>query len=96
MNSYYSLGFNIIYKFACKTIRKFIKVKGNLFSAPPVYFPWFLCLPIYLKWSFFCNVPDPLTGEEDATKPSNIWENNPVNMNMHIMLKLKILKHKTY
>ena len=55
LNSYYSLVFNIIYKCACKTIRKLIKVKGNIFSAPPVYFPWFLCLPIYLKWSLFLN-----------------------------------------
>ena len=34
-----------------------------------------------------CNVPDPPTDEEDATKPSNIWETSPMNMNIHKMLK---------
>ena len=32
-----------------------------------------------------CNVPNPPSGEEDATKTiKNLWENSPMNMNMHI------------
>ena len=30
-----------------------------------------------------CNVPDPPTGEEDATKPLTIWATSPMNMYIH-------------
>ena len=31
-----------------------------------------------------CNVPDPQTGEEDATTRQNIWASSPMNMYIHM------------
>ena len=48
---------------------------------------WSFVVRHYPRGRLICNVLDPLTCKEDATKPSNIRENSPMNMNRHIMLK---------
>ena len=45
-----------------------------------------ICSSILFKFCF-CNVPNPPTDEEDATKPSNIRATSPMNMNIHKMMK---------
>ena len=64
------------------------------------FLPRFLCnllQTILNKYSvaiLICNIPDPPTSEEDATKHPNIWVTSPINMIIHIMLKQN-LEHTT-
>ena len=39
-----------------------------------------------------CNIPDPLTGEEDASMAITIWATSPMNMCIHKMLKTKCIE----
>ena len=43
-----------------------------------------------------CNIPDPPTGEEDATMALTIWETSPVNMCIHKMMKQNALKQNIH
>ena len=46
----------------------------------------------YKLYDYTCNVPNPSTGEEDATMALTIWAIGPMNMCIHKILKQNALK----
>ena len=44
----------------------------------------------------YCNIPNPMTDDEDATMALTIWANRPMNIDVHEMLKENALSENMH